>query len=69
MTENFPVIVRDELTSPAPGVLCLSHGSAETFFFFFFSVPQLYLWGSPLLGEIFAYATAFCFFFLIQPLR
>ena len=22
------------------------------FFFFFFCVPQLYLWGSPLLGEV-----------------
>ena len=32
---------------------------------FFFHVPQLYLWGSPLLGEIFAYVTVF----LIQPLR
>ena len=29
------------------------------FFFFFFCVPQLYLWGSPLLGEIFAYETVF----------
>ena len=28
-------------------------------FFFFFFVPQLYLWGSPLLGEIFAYVTVF----------
>ena len=27
--------------------------------FFFFCVPQLYLWGSPLLGEIFAYVTVF----------
>ena len=26
-------------------------------FFFFFCVPQLYLWGSPFLGEIFAYVT------------
>ena len=26
---------------------------------FFFCVPQLYLWGSPLLGEIFAYVTVF----------
>ena len=34
-------------------------------FFFFFGVPQLYLWGSPLLGEIFACVTVF----LIQPLR
>ena len=25
----------------------------------FFRVPQLYLWGSPLLGEIFAYVTVF----------
>ena len=31
----------------------------EFFFFFFFCVPQLYLWGSPLLGEIFAYVTTF----------
>ena len=29
------------------------------FFFFFFCFPQLYLWGSPLLGEIFAYVTVF----------
>ena len=29
------------------------------FFFFFFFVPQLYLWGSPLLGEIFVYVTVF----------
>ena len=35
------------------------------FFVFFLGVPQLYLWGSPLLGEIFAYVTVF----LIQPLR
>ena len=34
------------------------------FFFFFFCVPQLYLWGSPFLGEIFA-----CHRFLVQPLR
>ena len=33
--------------------------------FFFFCVPQQYLWGSPLLGEIFAYVTVF----LVQPLR
>ena len=31
------------------------------FFFFFFCVPQLYLWGSPLLGEIFACVTVFFF--------
>ena len=29
------------------------------FVLFFFPVPQLYLWGSPLLGEIFAYVTVF----------
>ena len=29
------------------------------FFYFVFGVPQLYLWGSPLLGEIFAYVTVF----------
>ena len=29
------------------------------FYFIFFCVPQLYLWGSPLLGEIFAYVTVF----------
>ena len=29
------------------------------FFVVFFCVPQLYLWGSPLLGEIFAYVTVF----------
>ena len=27
--------------------------------FFFFGIPQLYLRGSPLLGEIFAYVTVF----------
>ena len=27
--------------------------------FFFFFVPQLYLWGSPFLGEISAYVTFF----------
>ena len=27
--------------------------------FVFFCIPQLYLWGSPLLGEIFAYVTVF----------
>ena len=27
--------------------------------FFFFCVLQLYRWGSPLLGEIFAYVTVF----------
>ena len=35
-------------------------------FFLSFCVPQLYLWGSPFLGEIFAYVTLF---FKIQPLR
>ena len=29
------------------------------FCFLFFFIPQLYLWGSPLLGEIFAYVTVF----------
>ena len=29
--------------------------SGHTVFFFFFYVPRLYLWGSPFLGEIFAY--------------
>ena len=28
-------------------------------FLLFFCVPQLYLWGSPLLGDIFAYVTVF----------
>ena len=32
---------------------------SSSFFLFFFFVPQLYLWGSPLLGEIFAYVTVF----------
>ena len=31
------------------------------YLFFFFCVPQLYLWGSPLLGEIFVYVTVFFF--------
>ena len=31
----------------------------DVFFVFFFCIPQLYLWGSPLLGEIFAYVTVF----------
>ena len=29
------------------------------FFFFFARSPAIYLWGSPLLGEIFAYVTVF----------
>ena len=37
----------------------LMEGYFFFFFFFFFCVPQLYLWGSPLLGEIFAYVTVF----------
>ena len=37
----------------------LLSGRVNFFFFFFFCVPQLYLWGSPLLGEIFAYVTVF----------
>ena len=31
----------------------------KIYYFNFFGVPQLYLWGSPLLGEIFAYVTIF----------
>ena len=42
----------------ACGELTTLHGDFF-FFFFFFCVPQLYLWGSPLLGEIFAYVTVF----------
>ena len=40
---------------------CPPHWPSGFFFFFFFllCVPQLYLWGSPLLGEIFAYKTVF----------
>ena len=34
-------------------------GPFTYFFFLFFCVPQLYLWGSPFLGEIFAYVTVF----------
>ena len=37
--------------------VCL--GFVFVLFLFFFCVPQLYLWGSPLLGEIFAYVTVF----------
>ena len=32
---------------------------ANFLFFVCVSVPQLYLWGSPLLGEIFAYVPVF----------
>ena len=39
-----------------------SEEGVKIFFFFFFLVPQLYLWGSPLLGEIFAYVTVLFFF-------
>ena len=55
--------------SRATDQVCLFFGFlfvvAVFFFFlvfllvFFFCVPQLYLWGSPLLGEIFAYVTFF----------
>ena len=33
--------------------------ATEVFRTFFLCVPQLYLWGSPLLGEIFVYVTLF----------
>ena len=39
--------------------LILTEGFLGGFFGFFFCIPQLYLWGSPLLGEIFAYVTVF----------
>ena len=39
--------------------VCSSGSDLLRPFFFFFCVPQLYLWGSPLLGEIFAYVTVF----------
>ena len=32
-------------------------GLKQELFVFFFCVPQLYLWDSPFLGEIFAYVT------------
>ena len=42
---------------------CLSGATPTSVFCFcfvcFFCVPQLYLWGSPLLGDIFAYVTVF----------
>ena len=48
-------------------VLCVCVCVCFCWFFFclFFGVTQLYFWGSPLSGEIFAYVTVF----LIQPLR
>ena len=48
-------------TSGSP-VTCSGHLWMDLFFVFccfFFCVPQLYLWGSPLLGEIFTYVTVF----------
>ena len=45
------------------GHIVMMGDSSDCFFcLFFFCVPQLYLWGSPLLGEIFAYVTVFFFF-------
>ena len=41
------------------GVCVSSDGPGFFFFFFFFSVPQLYLWGSPLSGEIFCVCDCF----------
>ena len=38
---------------------CVPHRGDDLFFFFFFCVPQLYFWGSPFWGEIFAYVTVF----------
>ena len=40
-------------------VECECRCCIPVFFVLFFCVPQLYLWGSPLLGEIFAYVTVF----------
>ena len=51
-----------------PSVHLTWHPCSQQFLlqsFVFFCVPQLYLWGSPFLGEIFEYVTVF----LIQPLR
>ena len=42
-----------------PGLSVSSFNTFLTQSFFFFCVPQLYLWGSPFLGEIFAYVTVF----------
>ena len=51
-SKRRPPLWPDGMASASPPV--------ELFFFFFF-VPQLFLWGSPLLGEIFAHVTVFCF--------
>ena len=58
-------------SNPALAVDLFQHRETTVIFFFLGGgggrggVPQLYLWGSPLLGEIFAHVTVF----LIQPLR
>ena len=44
---------RDKLSNMVEGERLIND------FFFFFCVPQLHLWGSPFLGEIFAYVTVF----------
>ena len=36
---------------------------SKLIFFFFFCVPQLYLWGFTILDGLFAYVTGFAFFF------
>ena len=41
------------------GRACALSTEDSWIFFFFFCVPQLYLWGSPFFGEIFAYVTIF----------
>ena len=59
----FLLLCLERLTQPCQqlvhGVAFSVNISTFAFLFFFFGVPQLYLWASPLLGEIFAYVTVF----------
>ena len=53
MADIYPALKRDTEAENHQSV------KASVASFLFFCVPQLYLWGSPFLGEIFAYVTVF----------
>ena len=56
---NFRLLLASQSSGVGGDIILQSNWLIQLIFFFFFCVPQLYLSGSPLLGEIFAYVTVF----------